>query len=366
MNIVTTKEQILPGLNIIGGVVERRQTLPILGNILLQVEKDKAVLTATDLEMEVSVTVDVESAGNAEFTIPARKFIDICKALPDRASIKIDVSSDKATIVSGRSRFALGVLPAMDFPAINSGAQKICFALNVEALKRLLERTAFSMAHQDVRYYLNGLLMELSPKRIRTVATDGHRLALSEVTQETGVDETTSVILPRKAVLELNRILAQFSEDVEVCISDGFARFRSGTSIFTTKLIDGRFPDYDRVVPYENDELAQVHRDLLKDALHRASILSSEKYKGVRLEFGKDNLKLQAHNPEQEESEDEIEIDYKGDGQRIGFNVAYLLDILAVVTSENIRIFLGDAGKSALIKDGDDESSIYVIMPMRL
>jgi len=366
MNIKTTKEAILPGLTVIGGVVERRQTLPILGNILLQIEQNKALLTSTDLEMEVSASVEVEAASNAEFTIPARKFIDICKALPDGSPISINVKNDKASIVSGRSRFALGVLPAMDFPSINSGAQKVCFELTVESMKRLLERTAFSMAHQDVRYYLNGLLMELSPKRIRTVATDGHRLALAEQALDTGVEDTSAVILPRKAVLELNRILGQFTENVEVCISDGFACFRSGTSVFTTKLIDGRFPDYDRVIPFDNDQVALVERDAFKDALHRSSILSSEKYKGVRLEFEQDNLKLQAHNPEQEESEDELEIRYQGNTQRIGFNVAYLLDILSVVNSEQIRVFLGAEGKSALIRDGDDETAIFVIMPMRL
>jgi DNA polymerase-3 subunit beta len=366
MNIKTTKEDILPGLSIIGGVVERRQTLPILGNILFQVESDKAMLTATDLEMEISVNVDVQSAGPAEFTIPARKFIDICKALPDGSAISLDVGSDKATIVSGRSRFAVGILPAMDFPSLNSGVQKTCFDIPVESLKSLLDRTAFSMAHQDVRYYLNGLLVELAPSRLRTVATDGHRLALAELQLTTSVDETITVILPRKAVLELSRVLGQFHEDVEICISDGFARFRSGTSVFTTKLIDGRFPDYDRVIPIDNDTIALVDREGFRNALHRSSILSSEKYKGVRLEFEPDNLKLQAHNPEQEESQDELEIEYQGNVQRVGFNVTYLLDILSVLQSDRIRVFLGDAGKSALLKDGDDDSALFVIMPMRL
>lgn len=366
MKILTTRDNLLKPLQQVSGVVERRQTLPILANVLINAGSGKINITATDLEVEMKTTTRVDCDSDLDFTLPARKLLDICKALPEEADIQLTVESERVVIKSGRSRFTLGVLPANDYPAIEPSASSHRFTVTQKLLKRLIEKTQFAMAIQDVRYYLNGLLLEMNQGVIRAVATDGHRLALSEA--ECALDNETGlqVILPRKAVLELARLLSDSEDQIEIDVSSNHIRFIMGETSFTSKLIDGKFPDYQRVIPTNTDKEITADRDQLKQALMRTSILSNEKYRGIRFQFSSGLLKLLAHNPEQEEAEDEMEIDYQGDELIIGFNVGYLIEVLNVIDTESVKLFLSDSNSSCLIQNLDSEQSRYVIMPMRL
>lgn len=366
MKILTTRDNLLKPLQQVSGVVERRQTLPILANVLINAGNGKINITATDLEVEMKTTTVVECDSETDFTLPARKLLDICKALPEEANIELNVESERVVIKSGRSRFTLGVLPANDYPSIEPTASSHRFNVTQKLLKRLIEKTQFAMAIQDVRYYLNGLLLEMNQNQIRAVATDGHRLALSEADCSLDQDTGLQVILPRKAVLELARLLSDSDEQIEVDVSSNHIRFMMGETSFTSKLIDGKFPDYQRVIPTNMDKEITADRDQLKQALMRTSILSNEKYRGIRFQFTSGLLKLLAHNPEQEEAEDEMEIDYQGDELIIGFNVGYLIEVLNVIDTESVKLYLSDSNSSCLIQNKDSEQSRYVIMPMRL
>jgi len=366
MKIVTSKDVILEPLQQIGGVVERRQTLPILANILVNASNDLLTITATDLEVEMKTKVAVSCDSELDFTLHARKLIDICRALPDGAGIEINVEGERTTIRSGKSRFTLGTLPAQDYPVIEPSASSHRFSITERILKRLIEKTHFAMAQQDVRYYLNGMLLEIVGGIIKTVATDGHRLALSErdCNLESSID--VQVIVPRKAILELSRLLSDSDEQVDVDISSNHIRLSMKETVFTYKLIDGKFPDYQRVVPSNCTKEVIAQKDDLRQALQRTSILSNEKYRGIRFQFSSGVLELLAHNPEQEEAQEEIEINYDGEELVIGFNVGYLIEVLSVLESDQVRMSLSDADSSCLIQDVKTDSSRYVIMPMRL
>ncbi|HEC14988.1 MAG TPA: DNA polymerase III subunit beta [Sedimenticola sp.] len=364
MNVKINRDTLLKPLIQVGGVVERRQTLPILSNVLIRVEKGELTITATDLEVELKSRTRVDSDLDQEFTLPARKLIDICKALPENSEIDINLEGERATLRAGRSRFTLSTLPAQDFPAIESSISRERFSLPEKLLKRLIEKTQFAMAQQDVRYYLNGMLLELKEGKIRTVATDGHRLALSEAPFETASE--IEVILPRKAVVELGRLLTDSENEVRVEVSSNHARMDIGNLSFTTKLIDGKYPDYRGVLPRSTDNRLEADRDELKQALQRTSILSNEKYRGIRFKAGRNVLELLAHNPEQEEAEEEIEVHYEGDELVIGFNVGYLIDVLSVIPTDKVLIELSDANASCLIYASNTDESRYVVMPMRL
>lgn len=365
MKIVTSRESLLGPLTQAGSVVDRRQTLPILANILIQTQAGSLSITATDLEVELKTRADCRCSEEGSFTVPARKLLDICKALPEGAAIEISVDGEKAVLRSGKTRFTLGLLPAQDYPGIESAASTNQIEVSEGKLKKLLEKTHFSMAQQDVRYYLNGLLLEDDGKILRAVATDGHRLAMSEIECSSG-QENFQVILPRKAVLELVKLLADGDEVLKIEMSSNHIRFFKPNMVFTSKLVDGRFPDYQRVVPRDCDHHVQVARDVLRQALLRASILSNEKYRGIRVILKKGMMELLAHNPEQEEAQDEIEIEYQGEDLAIGFNVGYLLDVLGVIQEDCVEIELRDAGSSAVIRGKEEQSSQYVVMPMRL
>lgn len=366
MFIKITREKILPVLATINGVVERRQTLPILGNVLIKIKKNNIFLIATDLEVEVrAVSQLMDSSDGGEVTLPAKKFYDICKALPEGAEMEIRIEKERALIRSGHSQFTLGVLPAEDYPSLEMENVEFCFKIHEALLKRLLENTAFSMAQQDVRYYLNGVLLELSAKKIRCVATDGHRLALCEAKLEIGQDEM-QVLLPRKAVLELIRLLNYSDHMVSIDIGPTFCRFNINETVFITKLIEGKFPDYDRVIPRNLKKSALLNSKNLKSALVRASILSSEKYKAIRMTFSERGLLLQSHSPEQEEAEEEMQIKYEGEDTTIGFNVAYLYEILGVIDGESIAIDFLDGNNSAMVRDVADNEKFYIIMPMKI
>ena len=366
MKIVTNREALLDPLQRIGGVVERKQTLPILSNILINAKSHEIQITATDLEVELRTQAVAECNGEGDFTVPARKMLDICKALPEGADITLEVEGDKAKIRSGRSRFTLGILPAQDYPVIDPSASSSVFTLKEADLKQLIEKTQFAMAQQDVRYYLNGMLLEIRDGDVRTVATDGHRLALSECINSVDPDLDVQVILPRKAVVELGRLLKDSENEIKLELSVNYVRVLLDGAVFTSKLIDGRFPDYQRVMPSGTNKELRADKGLLKQSLTRASILSNEKYRGIRFSASNNTLQLQAHNPEQEEAEEELEVDYSGDEIKIGFNVGYFIDVLSAIKEDEIIVELKDSNSSALIYGKDNNRNRYVVMPMRI
>jgi DNA polymerase-3 subunit beta len=366
MKIVTDRENLLEPLQQIAGVVERRQTLPILANILINAGSNGMQMTATDLEVELKTQASASCEGEGDFTVPARKLLDITKALPAGAIINFEVNGDKAKLQSGRSRFSLGVLPAQDYPVIEPTPSNIALTVKEGLFKRLIEKTQFAMAQQDVRYYLNGMLLELDKGDIRTVATDGHRLALSQSNDVVSKDLDIQVILPRKAVIELGRLLKDRDEEIKIELSNSYIKVLLESSVFTSKLIDGRFPEYQRVMPSGADKEVEADKISLRQSLSRASILSNEKYRGIRFSLLPNLLQLQAHNPEQEEAEEELEIQYQGEEIKIGFNVGYLIDAISVIEEEEVIIELKDSNSSALMYGKGNDESKYVIMPMRI
>lgn len=366
MKIKLSRELLLPVLQAANNVVERRQTLPILSNLLFQAEDKTLRITATDMEVELISDIEAPSEQQGAVALPARKLFDICRALPADAAIAIDGNGAKTKVSSGRSRFSLASMKAEEFPSIGSFEHALTFDIGRDMLTDLIQSTHFAMAHQDVRYYLNGLLLEMDGNRIRAVATDGHRLALTDKSIELDLDGPRQFILPRKGVMEIDRLLGGADEQVSVAIGENHLRVASGSQSLTTKLIDGRFPDYERVIPRESNNIVTADRELLRAGLSRASILSNEKFRGIRLILKENLLTAVAHNPEQEEAEEEIEVDYHGDSMEVGFNVSYLLDVLGVMRAENVRLDLIDANSSCLMRSPEDEHSRYVVMPMRL
>ena len=364
MKFSAERENLLAALQSVIGVVERRQTMPILSNVLLSAESGKLSITATDLEVELVASTEIKSAADSRVTVPGRKLLDICRSLPEGATLTFSQDGDKLTVKAGKSRFVLATLPATDFPVIDELAQQQSLELPQVDFKRLLDKTHFSMAQQDVRYYLNGMLLETDGKILRTVATDGHRLALCEMdlpSKATG----QQVIIPRKGVLELQRLLGT-EGDVQITIGSNHVRAQIGDVRFTSKLIDGRFPEYSRVIPAASPKAIVADREMLRSALQRTSILANEKYRGIRLALKKNSMTLQAHNPEQEEAEEQVEVSYKGDELEVGFNVSYLLDALAAVDGNEVEIGVTDGNSSCLVRAPGVSSARYVVMPMRL
>lgn len=365
MKFSASREAILKPLQAVIGVVERRQTMPILSNVLLTVADNKLCVTATDLEVELVAEVSVEQEQAGEITVPGRKLHDICRALGEGSNVELSLSGERVSVKAGRSRFTLSTLRAADFPSVEDVAGQQTLVLEQSALHQLLERTQFSMAQQDVRYYLNGLLLETGGQKLRAVATDGHRLALSELALDEEVGRETQVIVPRKGVLELSRLLGE-EGTVAMLIGANHVQVEAGDIRLVSKLIDGRFPDYQRVIPAEASNQLSADRSLLRQALQRAAILSNEKYRGVRLELSTNSIVIQANNPEQEEAIESLEVEYQGQELEIGFNVTYLLDALNAVSSEQVEIGLNDGNSSCLIRAPGDGSTKYVVMPMRL
>lgn len=366
MKLTILREDILPTLQIVIGVVERRQTLPILSNLLLRVAAKQLTLTSTDMEVELVVNLERTSRSTGETTLPARKFLDICRSLPERSELTLDLEGDRAMMTAGKNRFTLATLPAAEYPLIEMGEKVAEVSLPQKILKSLLERTAFAMAQQDVRYYLNGLLLEIGAGKIRAVATDGHRLALCDEQVETPEGDIVQIIVPRKGVLELIRLLDEKGDNAVVQVSRNHVRVDLGGLQFTSKLIDGKFPDYTKVIPTESPTPVVGDREELRQGFIRASILSNEKYRGVRVTLETNRLRALAHNPEQEEAEVDVEVDYSGAGLEIGFNVSYLLDALAIIKTDKVRLTITDPGASALIMPDGNSSCRYVVMPMRL
>ncbi|MCG6900411.1 MAG: DNA polymerase III subunit beta [Gammaproteobacteria bacterium] len=366
MKFSIQREALLKPLQNVIGVVERRQTLPVLGNVLLNASRKNVRLTATDLEVELQAQVAVSVTETGDITLPARKLLDICRTLPDEAQLDISVKKDRAQVSSGKSRFTLSTLPATEFPVIDKIKSARKFMLSEKQLRSLIEHTGFAMAQQDVRYYLNGLMLEPGSGMLRAVATDGHRLALCDLAADVGEGDSQQVIVPRKGIQELQRLLEQADTELEVEIGSNHIRITTNELRFTSKLIDGRFPDYSRVIPKSLDKRLLISRETLRQALTRTSILSNEKYRGIRLEIYKNNIKIQAHNPEQEEAVEEIDANYDNEAIVIGFNVTYLLDVLNVIDTSEVEVFLADANSSALVRRPGSDDCRYVVMPMRL
>jgi DNA polymerase III subunit beta len=366
MRFSLQREVLLKPLAQVVNVVERRQTLPVLANLLARVEGDLLSLTGTDLEVEMVARTRVEDAESGEITIPARKLFEIVRALPDGSKVTITQAGDKVTVAAGRSRFTLASLPANDFPALDEVDATERVRVGEASLKELIERTAFAMAQQDVRYYLNGLLFDLRDKALRCVATDGHRLALCEAALEDTVQTKRQIIVPRKGVLELQRLLEGGDRELELEMGRNHIRVKRDDVTFTSKLIDGRFPDYEAVIPIGADREVKLDREAFRASLQRAAILSNEKYRGVRIEVSPGQVKINAHNPEQEEAQEEIEADTRVDSLVIGFNVNYLLDALSALRDEHIVIQLRDSNSSALVREASSEKCRHVVMPLRL
>ncbi|WP_027965681.1 DNA polymerase III subunit beta [Halomonas halocynthiae] len=368
MKFSISREALLRPLALVAGVVDRRNTLPVLSNVLVQVEQDQVSLTGSDLEVELvgrTIASHVDQPGS--ITLPARKLMDICKSLPDMAELQFSLEeNDRVVLRSGRSRFALSTLPSAEFPSIDDSESDIELSLPRGTLKHLIDTSAFAMAQQDVRYYLNGMLLEFSGNMVRSVATDGHRLAMCTRPVETPLSETHKLILPRKGVTELVRLLDDGDDPVSLTLGTSHVRAHTGDFTFTSKLVDGKFPDYDRVVPRGGDKVLIADRAGLRQSLSRASILSNEKYRGVRLYLEESSLKVMANNPEQEEAEEYVGVEYSGQSLEIGFNVSYLIDVLSVLNEDRVQITLADSSSSALLEEPGGGDALYVVMPMRL
>jgi DNA polymerase-3 subunit beta len=367
MKFTITREALLKPLQLVAGVVERRQTLPVLSNVLLEVKGDQLSLTGTDLEVEMVGNAQLLEAGtDGEITVPAKKLMDICKSLPDQSTIVISQDEHRVQLQAGRSKFVLSSLPANEFPNVDDIEATITVNVPQAQLRRVIDRTAFAMAQQDVRYYLNGLLLEVKADQLRAVATDGHRLATCGVPVSLEMDGKTQVIVPRKAVLELAKLMTDPEATVELMLSNNHIRAKVGEYTFTSKLVDGKFPDYERVIPRNGNKVLIADRQALRQVFQRTAILSNEKYRGVRLLLDENTLQVVANNPEQEQAEESIGVDYQYDALEIGFNVSYLQDVLSVLDGDDMKMTLADANSSAVMEEVEGGDSLYVVMPMRL
>ncbi len=366
MEFVIERNLLIKPLQQVSGALGGRSTLPILGHLLIKVENGELSITATDLEVELvcrlALLGDFEPGA---VTVPSRKFLDICRGLPDDAQITFVLEAERVLIKSGRSRFSLATLPANDFPNIEDWQSEVEVMVTQSELRQLVEKTQFSMANQDVRYYLNGMLFEIEGNTLRSVATDGHRMAVAEATL-VGEFSQQQVIVPRKGVLELVKLLDQPDENVTLQIGSSNIRANVNQFTFTSKLVDGRFPDYRRVMPQNTTKTLQADCELLRQSFSRAAILSNEKFRGVRVNLVDAQMRITANNPEQEEAEENLDVQYDGEPLEIGFNVSYVLDILNCLKCQMVRISLSDANASALVENVDDASAMYVVMPIRL
>lgn len=366
MKFSVNRELLLKPLQQVAGVVERRQTLPVLSNLLLKVFGSQLSLTGTDLEVELIGQIEVESPEDGEITVPARKLVDICREIPEKAVIQFSQKENRVEIKSGRFRSTLSTLPAVDFPSADQSSAEISVGVDSKALKKLLDQTAFAMAQQDVRYFLNGMLIELGNKRIRAVSTDGHRLGMSEFEHDGLEGLSKQVIIPRKGVIEIQRLLQELEGEADLSISSNHICISSSAFTLTTKLVDGKFPDYDRVIPKDGDKIILADKQELRQALSRTAILSNVKFRGIRVSISSGQLKLSANNPEQEEAEETVSVEYQGDSFEVGFNVSYLQDVLGVIGNEKVKLTLHDSTSSAVIEDPEVDNALYVVMPMKL
>jgi len=360
------RDALLRPLQAVSGIVERRHTLPILANVLLEHRGGKLYVTATDLEMQITAVTDLPGKDGQATTVGARKLQDLLRALPDDANVNVDATGGKMTVRAARSRFNLQTLAASDYPRISVGQEQLqTLSLPQREFRSLVKLAEFAMAQQDIRYYLNGMLLVVDQGTLQAVATDGHRLSWASLAID-GNYTRQEVILPRKTVLELAKLLDDSDTPLTIDILANQARFRFGNVELVSKVVDGKFPDYNRVIPTGHSKRIELDRATLLSALQRAAILSNEKFRGVRLVLGEEQLKIICTNSEQEEAEEELPVAYSGDALDIGFNITYLLDVLSNVTSERVHFAFGDANSSALVTLPDRGDYKYVVMPMRI
>lgn len=367
MNIQINRETLLKPLSSVSSIVERRHTLPILSNLLLEAKNEKMVLTATDLEMQISLSINTAIGGELSTTISAKKLLDICRALPDNTDINMTTTDSRVAVKAGKSKFNLQTLPAIDYPVMSKavGTDTITIKIGQNTLKKLFKQVEFAMAQQDIRYYLNGLLFEVTGNRLNIVGTDGHRLSFTSTELSTSYNKQ-EIIIPRKTVVELIKLLDDSEDEVIIELSSTQVNFSFGDIKLITKVIDGKFPDYTRVIPVGHQNNFTVDRMTILLAMQRASILSNEKYRGIRMVLGSNSLRLISTNSEQEEAEEELEINYPGDALDIGFNVTYLIDVLNNVSNPEVVFSFADANSSCLITVPNDQDYKYVVMPMRI
>jgi DNA polymerase-3 subunit beta len=360
------RDALLKPLQAVSGIVERRHTLPILANVLLEQKNGRLFITATDLEMQITAHSELAGKQDQSVTVGARKLQDLLRALPDDSAVTVETSSGKMTVRAARSRFNLQTLPAADYPRMGLvQEQQQTINLPQKQFRGLLKLAEFAMAQQDIRYYLNGMLLVVDKGSLQAVATDGHRLSYASISVP-GEYSRHEVILPRKTVLELGKLLEDSDAMVAIDILANQVRFRFSNIELTSKVVDGKFPDYNRVIPTGHSKRLELSRSELLQALQRAAILSNEKFRGVRLVLGADQLKIICTNSEQEEAEEELEVGYKGEALDIGFNITYLLDVLQNLATDQVVLSLGDANSSALITMNDRGDYKYVVMPMRI
>lgn len=366
MNIQINRETLLKPLTAVTSIVEKRHTLPILSNLLLEAKHNQIHLTATDLEMQISLAIETAISGDFATTISAKKLLDICRSLPDSSDINMASNDSRITLKAGKSRFNLQMLPAADYPVMTKTANQATLVTIAQGqLKDLLKQVEFAMAQQDIRYYLNGLLFEVVANRLNIVGTDGHRLSFTSTELKQNY-EKQEVILPRKTVIELVKLLDDTEEEVAVEISNNQVNFSFGNIKLISKVIDGKFPDYNRVIPIGHQNTFTIERLNVLLAMQRASILSNEKYRGIRMVLSNHNLKLISTNSDQEEAEEELEINYNGAVLDIGFNVTYLIDVLNNTNSDQVIFSFADANSSCLITIPTNIDYKYVVMPMRI
>ncbi len=362
----STRDSLLVPLQAVSGIVEKRHTLPILSNVLIERSAAQLTLLATDVEIQIRTSIAVADGEDAAVTVAARKLLDILRALPETSEVSLMLDDKRLQVRAGKSRFNLQTLPAADYPRMAlSTDQPLALSLEQGQLKRLLALVQYAMAQQDIRYYLNGLLLVVAGAELILVATDGHRLALASA-EIGGNHPRTELILPRKTVIELARLMGDGSDPIEVRIGGNQALFRFGAVELVSKLIDGKFPDFERVIPQAHNKHLSLGRLALLHSLQRAAILTNEKFRGVRVVLGEGSLRIISTNAEQEEAQEELEIDYAGEALDVGFNVNYLLDVLNNVNVETIECHLSDPNSSALITLPGNARFKYVVMPMRI
>lgn len=361
------RDEILGPLSAVSGIIERRHTLPILSNVLIDRAADALSFLATDIEIQITARSNLAATEEARsLTVGARKLADILRALPESAEVTLQQQDKRLLVKAGKSRFTLQTLPAEDFPRLAKPAGEAArFSLGQKSLRRLLGLVQYAMAQQDIRYYLNGLLIVVEDRGLKLVATDGHRLAFASLMLEDDLPRQ-EVIVPRKTVLELSKLLAETDDKVKIELSSTQAAFSFGSVELVSKLVDGKFPDYTRVIPTQHKNKLQIEREPLRQALLRAAILSNEKFRGVRWVLADGSLKIVSSNAEQEEAHEELEVKYSGDALDIGFNVNYLLDVLNNVSGNEIECAFGDSSSSALISYSSEKDFKYVVMPMRI
>ncbi len=366
MKFIINREDLLTPLQQIVSVIEKRQTMPILSNVLLVVEEDLICLTGTDLEIQIVAKIAIDLATPGRITVPARKFLDICRLLPSGAEIKFELQNDKVKILSNRSRFSLNCLSADNYPEFSEAELSHSFFISTHKLKKSLDKTLFCMANQDVRYYLNGLLLNISNNKIKLVASDGHRLSIYEDLLDDDAGYEARIIVPRKGAIELNRLLDDPDLELQVYFSTNNIRIIINNIIFSAKLVDSKYPDFNKVFMQEFISPIHIQKLALKEALTRVAILSNEKFKGVTLDITSNSLIISTHNPEHDEAEEELVIDYTGPALSIAFNSQYLLDAVSNLDSEFAVLTIANNGSSCFIDEPDQCTYKFIVMPMTL